>query len=225
MLILLFGITYGQSFSYPSIKSKGQSITDFVPTDWRILESAYGDLNKDTLKDVAIIIQHKDSVSLVNNLGDVVLTQPRILLILFQNANDKNFRLVEQSTSFILKHDNPGMDDPYQQLTIDKGILEIKFHIFYNVGSWYVTNLAYKFRYLQEQFVLIGADKSSFHRATHDFENYSYNFLTKKRSFTKGNDTKNVKKTTWKVISFPVLKNLKTFTEPFTWEVEKDIYL
>jgi hypothetical protein len=93
------------------------------------------------------------------------------------------------------------------------------------MGSWYVTNAVYKFRYQQEQFVLIGADHSSFHRATHDFEDYSYNFLTKKRVWIKGNDNKGTKKTTWKSLNVPALKTLKNFSEPFTWEVETNVYL
>lgn len=225
ILTICFGVAFGQDFAYPSIKSTGQNISDFVPTGWTILDSAYGDLNKDGTKDVAIIIQHIDSILLVNSLEDTVLTQPRILLILFRKPADKSYELIEQSNSFILKHDNPTMDDPYQEMTINNGILVVRFHLFYNMGSWYVTNAVYKFRYQQGQFVLIGADNSSFHRATHDFEDYSYNFLTKKRALTKGNDNKGTKKTTWKSLNISQLKTLKTFVEPFTWEVEADLYL
>lgn len=167
-----------------------------MPISWKILDSAYGDLNKDGIKDVAIILQHKDSVSIINGLQGAVLTQPRILIILFKNHFDRSFALIEQSSSFILKHDNSAMDDPYQEMTIKNGVLEIKFHLFYNMSSWYVTNSAYKFRYQQHQFVLIGADNFFFHRVTQDFEDYSYNFLTNKRVLTKGNDNKGTKKTT-----------------------------
>lgn len=225
ILAIYFGVSYGQDFAYPSIKPTGQSIADFVPTGWKILDSAYGDLNKDGAKDAAIIIQHNDSILLLNNLDDTVLAPPRMLLIFFKNVTDGKFVLIEQSNSFILKHDNPAMDDPYQELTINKGLLEIKFHLFYNIGSWYVTNAVYKFRYQQGQFVLIGANNSSFHRSTHDYEDYSYDFLTKKRTLTKGNDDKGTKKTTWKTLRLTTLKTLKTFSEPFTWEVERDVYL
>jgi hypothetical protein len=225
ILTIFFAVSYGQDFSYPSIKLKAQSIPDFVPAGWTILDSAYGDLNKDGTKDAAIVIQHKDSISLVNNLEDTVLTQPRVLLILFKKPPDNSFVLVEQSNSFILKHDNSSMGDPYQDLAIHNGILEVKFHLFSNMGSWYVTNAVYKFRFQQGQCLLIGADNSSFHRATHDFEDYSYSFLTKKRALTKGNDNKGTKKTTWKSLNILQLKTLKTFSEPFTWEVETDLYL
>ena len=200
-------------------------ISDFIPTGWKILDSVKDDLNKDYIDDAAIILQHRDSVTIVNADGDTTLTQPRILLILFKNTVSNKFELTEQSNTFILKHDNPAMDDPYQGLAINKGVLEISFNLFYNMGSWYITNAIYKFRYQEEQFVLIGVDNSSFHRATHDYENFSYNFLTKKRTLTKGNDNDGKEKTTWKALKIVTLKTLKTFTEPFSWEVEKDVYL
>lgn len=225
ILSLLFFSTYGQEFSYPAINKSGKRVHDFIPFGWTILDSTKGDLNKDAIDDAVIILQHKDSVTLINTEGDSIRTQPRILLILFKNAFSEVYELTEQSNSFILKHDNPSMDDPYKSLSINKRVLEITFNIFFNMGSWYVTNASYKFRYQQGQFVLIGADNSSFHRASHDYENYSYNFLTKKRFLTKGNDIKGTKKTTWKPLKITTLKTLKAFPEPFTWEVEKNVYL
>jgi len=116
-----------------------------VPISWTILDSAYGDLNKDGIKDAAIILQHKASVSVINGLQDTVLTQPKILIILFKNCFDSSFALIEQRSSFILKHDNSAMDDPYQEMAIKYKVLEIKFHLFYNMGSWYVKTLLINF--------------------------------------------------------------------------------
>ncbi|MEO6252390.1 MAG: PASTA domain-containing protein [Ferruginibacter sp.] len=217
--------SYRLNFLYPSIKSNGQSILAFVPAGWKILDSAYGDMNKDGLQDAAIILQHKDSVSLVNSLEDTVLTQPRILLLLFKNPTDHKYRLAEQSNSFILKHDNSIIDDSYQGIAIDKGILKIDFHIFHNRGSWYTTSSTYKFRYDGSKFTLIGADLLTIHRATLDYEEYSYNFLIKKRSYTKGNEEKGTKKTTVKSFPLPFLKTFKTFKEPYSWEIEAGINL
>ena len=225
ILTIYFSVAYGQDFSYPSIKATGRSIVEFVPTGWTILDSAYGDLNKDGSKDAVIVIQHNDSISLVNSLEHTVLTQPRILLLLFKNAVNNKFTLNEQSNSFILKHDNSIMDDPYQGITIDKGILNIDFHLFYNMGSWYSTFSTYKFRFDGKTFVLIGADISTIHRATLDYEDYSYNFLTKKRSYTKGNDQSGTKKKTLKPFALTSLKTFKTFKEPYSWEIETDINL
>jgi hypothetical protein len=117
------------------------------------------------------------------------------------------------------------MDDPYQGISINEGILKLDFHLFYLMGSWYATSSTYKFRYDDNAFVLIAADISTIHRATLDFEDYSYNFLTRKRSHTKGNDQKGTKKTSVKIVRLLKLMTFDTFVEPFTWEVDSDIYL
>jgi len=225
MLLFLSHSLYSQDFSYPLITKKSQKVKDFIPAGWIILDSASGDLNNDRLKDIAVILQHKDSVTLINTDEDTVMTQPRILIILLKTNTDNSFQLSEQSNSFILKHDNSAMDDPFRELNIINGILEIKFHLFYNIGSWYTSSTSYKFRHQKGEFVLIGADHFSIHRATMDFEEYSFNFLTKKRSLTIGNDNTGKKKITWKSLTIYPLKTLNTFTEPFTWKIEPDLYL
>ncbi len=227
-LLLSFKSSFEQNFTYPTITQKGQSFKDFVPAGWIIIDSAFGDLNKDFLDDYALVLQHTDSVKMVeaeSDDKDTILAQPRVLLILFKNSSGDSLYLAEQSNSFILVHDDPQMDDPYQSIKIERHVLQIEFNLFYYSGSWYVNNAIYKFRYESNQFTLIGAEYSSFHRATHDFEQYSYNFLVKKRSLTKGNDNTGIQNTKWKSLNIKTLKTLKTFLKPFTWEVEKDIYL
>ncbi|HEX8461447.1 MAG TPA: hypothetical protein VF623_08450 [Segetibacter sp.] len=225
VLIIFNTISFAQSFSYPIIKTTASHVNDFVPVGWMILDSASGDLNKDGFNDVAVILQLKDSVSLVNSEADTVLTQPRVLIILFKNRIDNSFRLIEQSTSFILSHENSSMEDPYEDLVIENGILQFRFRLFYSAGSWDITNANYKFRYIGGQFILIGADKYILIRASLNYKEYSYNFLNGKRSFTTGNEEKHTKKTEWKAINLSSIKNLKTFAAPFTWEVEKDFFL
>lgn len=221
-------VACGQTFSYPSIAQTGHSINEFIPAGWVVLKSAWGDLNNDKAADAAIVLQYKDSILWEKDpaIGDTVLTQPRILLLLFNDPRDSSYRLVEQSNSFILLHDEPRMDDPFQEIQIINNTLEIGFYIFYNWGGSSVINTTYKFRFRENNFLLIGADYSSFHRVTHDYENYSFNFLTKKRKLEKGNDNEEgSKKTYWK--SFPRLApmTLRAFKQPFTWKVEKDFFL
>src|SRR3989339_232025 len=232
IFFFIFSSSFGQSFSYPLIKSVGVSTNEFVPFGWTILDSAFGDLNKDGTDDAAIVLQHRDRVLLIKGIEDTVFTQPRILLILFKNAANKQFTLIEQSNSFILKHDNEQMDDPYQGISIAKGILILDFNQFYFSGSWYFKNSTYKFRFDSKKFVLIGADISTMDRSTLDFEDYSYNFLTKKRIYTKGNgsytkgkDQNGYQKSILKSFTLPSLKTFKTFKDPYTWEIDSEVSL
>src|SRR6185436_12609485 len=94
-----------------------------------------------------------------------------------------------QNNSFILRNEDPKLsDDPYQSITINKGILTIDFQLAYGIGSWYITNSSYSFRLQNDNFVLVSAIKNLFNRATHNFENYSFDFLQKKWKLVKGNE-------------------------------------
>jgi hypothetical protein len=211
---------FGQVFTYPDVRTSGNSMEQFIPEGWVVLDSTSGDLNKDGKADLALVIQHKDSVVWVNDFGDTVLTNPRMLVVLFRDAGQEGYTLAERSNTFILVHDDRIMDDPFKDIMVNKGLLEIRFRLFYSMGSWYITVATYKFRYQANEFTLIGAEYLSFHRATHDFEEYSYNFLTKKKIVSKGSDMKGTRKSIEESFALPELKTLKTFARPFTWEVD-----
>lgn len=226
--IALFGFASGQHFAYPVINKEGKGIHDFIPNGWTLLDSTQGDLNYDKRNDLVLIIQHKDSVSVITKDADyidTVITQPRILLILFYNQTTNLYQLTEQCNRFILNHDNPNMDDPYLDISIANNILTISFHIFMNMGGWGMSTNTYKFRYQNNEFNLIGADNIYVHRATGETEDRSYNFLTKKVKIATGNISSEKEKISWKSIKLSKLKTFKSFQQPFTWEVEKDQYL
>ncbi len=233
LLLLLCPAVFSgaQNFNYPVAPSKGKTVAAFIPSGWEIRDSASGDLNKDARTDFALVIQHKEKKQLIKknaHYSDTVMTNPRILLLLF--ADSGGYRLAEQNNTFILTHDvEPNVaEDPLADITIRKGVLQIDFQFFSYMGSWNVSSNSYKFRYQDNAFTLIGADCSDFHRASHDFTEYSFNFLTKKWSEKKGNDgnaDSNHTKATWHTLQLQELKTLGTFKEPFTWKVTGDIII
>jgi hypothetical protein len=228
IFLLTFGFAFGQDFSYPNINKQGQDINSFLPYGWILLDSTQGDLNKDNHNDLVFIIQHKDSVTVIKkdfDNNDTVITQPRVLIILFYNPTTNQYQLLEQNNSFILNHDNLNIEDPYQDISINKGVLKIDFHVFMNMGGWGMSNNSYKFRYQGNEFCLIGADYNYVHRGSGETEERSYNFLTKKVKVAMSTIESDKQKTTWRTIVLKELKTFKTFKQPFTWEVEKDNYL
>jgi len=220
LFVIISRLSFGQDFVYPFIQASAMSFEDFIPKGWVVFDSASGDLNKDGKADLALVIQHKDSVVWVNDFGDTVLTNPRMLVVLFRGTGQEGYTLAERSNTFILVHDDRIMDDPFEDVMINKGLLEVSFRLFYSMGSWYITVATYKFRYQANEFALIGAEYLSFHRATHDFEEYSYNFLTKRKIVSKGSDMKGTRKTIKESFALTELKTMKTFARPFTWWID-----
>lgn len=225
LFLLILNNSFGQQFSYPKIKTDGQSISNFIPNKWELLDSAKGDLNGDKNDDIAFIIQYKDSISIEKiefEEKETVITQPRILILAFFNPILKKYELIEQSNSFILNHDNPNMNEPFQDINITKEVLRIDFAIFMNMGGWGMSNNSYVFRYQKNEFKLIGADYNYTNRGSGETESRSYNFSTKKVKISTGNISSDKEKTILRPFKYDKLKTLKTFNQPFTWEIEKD---
>lgn len=234
LLLLLLGpavFAGAQNFRYPVAPSKGKTIAAFIPAGWEILDSASGDLNKDARTDFALVLQHREKKQLIKKdqyTTDTVITNPRMLLLLF--ADSSGYKLMEQNNTFVPTCDQPPnvMDDPFGDISIRKGVIKIEMHYFYYMGSWNVSSYAYKFRYQDNAFALIGADFSDFHRATHDYADYSFNFLTKKWSEKTGNDgnaDSSSTKTIWHTMQLQELKTLGTFKQPFTWKLANGIII
>lgn len=228
LFCLLLGHTYGQTFSYPQLPERAYEDSLFVPKHWKILKSVEGDLNRDGKDDIAFVIQYKDSVKLVksdDDNNDTVTTQPRILAIAFYDATKHDYKLVIQNSTFILNHDNPYRDDPFDDLSITNGVLSIDFHLWFSWGTYEMSKTSYKFRYQNYIFELIGADSYSLHRATGETETRSYNFMTSRVKTTVGNMSVDTKTITWRKLPMTELKNIWTIKAPFNYEVEKGFFL
>jgi hypothetical protein len=228
IVVIQIGFVFGQDFVYPILIKESTYINDFIPNNWTLLDSVTGDLNKDNYRDIVMVFQQKDSISWIDDEADTLFTQPRILAILFWDNSKKTFKLIEQSNSFILNHDNPTMEDPFVGLSIDKNVLNIELKLWYNGGTWWTTGAIYKFRYNQNNdFDLIGFDSWNIHRATLETNDYSVNFLSKKYSITteKTINNKTESSTKWKSFKLNKIKTLKTIEKPFNWEFESNITL
>jgi hypothetical protein len=217
------------SFSYPAIAVAGNSIADFIPEKWTLLDSTAGDLNKDRYSDLAFVLQYEDSIPWPEdetNFEDTVLTQPRILVIAFQDTNTHAWELKLQHNSFIGLYDNPFLDDPFQGIGIQRGVLRLDFHIFRTAGGWMMTSITYLFRYEKNAFRLIGADEQQINRATLEYEARSFNLLTRKWSSKTGNYDKGKEtKAIWSTLPNQppiLLENLK---ETRNLEISPGIYV
>lgn len=164
-LFLIFSL-YAFAENFPQ---KAKSINDFVPKGWEQLNIAKGDLNKDKLEDVVIVIGNPD----INSDDDRV-----VLLVLFKEKdgtyslvakNDKNFS--ESSPIHSL-----------EEIRIKNNILEIEFFTF----NIYNMNEIYTFRFQNNRFELIGYDKGGYSRLSGDQYRTSINFSTNKMKTTTG---------------------------------------
>lgn len=216
------------------IPKNGKNISTFVPDKWKILEQIEGDLNKDKLSDVVLIIEdtNPDNIFQNENLGSSIInTNPRYLLILFKT--EKGYVLQEINKTFLPSEgdvESPCLADPLMDggIEIKNGSVVLALNYWMSCGSWYTGTDIYTFRYQKNEFELIGFDSNEFHRASGEMNATSINFSTKKMSITSGgnmfeedsdgNEIESEEKTEWKTFKLDKLKNLKTLKFPLEWE-------
>ncbi|MCU0238735.1 MAG: hypothetical protein MUC29_04775 [Pyrinomonadaceae bacterium] len=198
-----------------------------MPKNWKILHKEFGDLNGDKKDDVVLILRANYAKYINKNDGfgeNTFDTNPQMLVILFKTT--ENFELIEQNNTFIISREFPTQGEPFQKIVIKNGVLQLFFEQWQSAGSWETSNTTYKFKFINDEFNLIGLDTSSSMRNAGEVTTLSYNFLTKKLKMalsTYANETPY--KITWKNIKISKLKTFKTYKAPYTWKIGKDKYL
>lgn len=186
-------------YVYPSVAQNGKTAADFVPTGWKIIGTAEGDLNHDGKPDVALVLQGNDEAYKWTNegLGESEVDQnPRMLVIaLAQPAG--GFRKLTQSNNFIPVHDNPVADDPFDGIDVQRGLLNIHFRMWASAGSWSMSVTQYKFRYEDSAMRLIGYEYYHRHRASGAEYTVSANLLTGRQRTTQSDEGSYKPKETW----------------------------
>ena len=174
---------------------KASKVEDFIPKGWKKLIVEKGDLNKDKIDDVVLVIEKNDPKNFKkieeSSRSNPMNFNPRIILILFKDKNSKYTLVAKNGKNFIV---SPGyaseegletLDSPDYNDNLSKAVT-IKnntLHIF-TLADYvkYATSTTYIFRYQNNRFELIGLDAQSILGDTEyaNTRNYSLNLSTKK---------------------------------------------
>jgi hypothetical protein len=165
------------------INSKAKDFTSLIPAGWHILEhtepvKAEGDLNKDGIQDLAIVIEKTQEEN----------DPPRSLLIAFGNK-DHTFSLSTIAVNVILGAlEGGGWGDPFDGIIINRGSVVVSD--FGGSGQrWYDK---YRFRFQEHDWQLIGVTRGWNHSIKLDtemaFDEEDYNLLTGDYIFDKINE-------------------------------------
>jgi len=194
------------------LKDSGASIKELVPTGWEVTE-AEGDLNKDGVADLAVIVtpDHKDHLK-VRDDGYVYNFNTPILAI-YTGLKEGGYCLWGKYDDIL-----PARPDEFTSIdhviTItDKGVLRIGVSNFSSAGGWSSPSTTYVLRLQNGDFYLIGKDEDTFARNTGEGETVSYNYLTHKcqRVIYNQFDDKVKPRETWSRLPNKPLQRLGTF--------------
>ena len=174
---------------------KASKVEDFIPKGWKKLIVEKGDLNKDKIDDVVLVIEKNDPKNFKkiedSSSSNPVNFNPRIILVLFKDKNSKYTLVAKNDKNFIVSPgyaseegleslDSPDYDDNLSKaVTIKNNTLHIFTLADYIRAA---TSTTYIFRYQNNRFELIGLDAQSILGDTEyaNTRNYSLNLSTKK---------------------------------------------
>ncbi|WP_231459647.1 MULTISPECIES: hypothetical protein [unclassified Pedobacter] len=235
LLILLFIFSaltsFAQkSFTFPKVKSQGNSIEQLTPVNWTVIDKANGDLNDDGEADLAIIFESNRIIDETRTYGDnnsdiIKETQkPRILAIFFKNLSTGNYNLSIQNNDFILRSEEGGkLGDPLNQI----GIKDQQLYLRFQGGAEWRWEMGYTFKFENKDWFLTSAINLYFNQNTGDMTERVYDFKTRELFTTVGNlhrrDVAN--RRTSEVLYFSQLRTFKTFKKPWAWEIMPNVYL
>ena len=145
----------------------GAMAEDMLPENWKC-ESAYGDMNKDGLTDLALIAFPEDKTAAP-------------LLAVYWGARNGLYNLYRLYPGAFPANDNEFAFPEYDLSITDKGVMVIEYSLFMSAGSWNTSKDTFRFRFQDGDFFLIGMDTGGLSRNTGEVTEDSFNFLTHKR--------------------------------------------
>lgn len=215
MLLLMVkgSFLFGQNCAYPLIPKTGNSIADFIPAGWTVLDTVSGDLNHDVFRDYAMVIECANSI----DDQDV----PRVIAIIFHDAKNNGFHLEEQHNFLIPIYQKAlNSKDPYTAVKIENKKLLLSLN-HYDAPSFYYFVIHYCFEYQKNDFFLTTLNITTEKKDGTTFDYRYYDFAKGKWSLQQGvydtpetiqADKPNVK---WSDISE---KKLRTMQEAYSLE-------
>lgn len=135
-----------------NIPETGKQIGDFIPKDFYLRDSIKGDLNKDGISDVVLVLRNINEDTFTSDEG-----AKRFLLILFKKGT--SYSLAAKATGVLMCLQCGGaFGDPYDGVLIEKGVLVV---VHYGGSSWRWIEHR-KFRFQNNGFYLIGSTSDYF---------------------------------------------------------------
>ena len=176
---------------------KASKVEDFIPKGWKKLIVEKGDLNKDKIDDVVLVIEKNDPKNFKkieeSSRSNPVNFNPRIILVLFKDKNSKYTLVAKNDKNFIV---SPGYaSEEGLETIVDEDSITIKNNTLRIYTFWEgirasASSTNYVFRYQNNRFELIGLEiiNSGTNGDDLEFNTYSINFSTKKLIKTKETD-------------------------------------
>ncbi|MEO6725515.1 MAG: hypothetical protein ABIU20_02790 [Blastocatellia bacterium] len=201
----------GAKIDVAKLPGKAAMVREFVPSGWTIEAQIEGDLNKDSIPDLAVTLVEQMPA---NADKDNPPERQRALLLLFKTTDGKFSRAALANKVLLCTRCGGafyGMVETPVNVEISNGVVIVK----QEYGSRELTEETFRFRYEPEsrQFAFIGMDVKSFDRMLGKGVTESSNFLIGVKFITKTRLDPQTDKTTTTSNTRQRIKQDKKFIE------------
>ena len=172
---------------------KASKVEDFIPKGWKSIIVKKGDLNKDKIDDVVLLIQKNDPKNFRNAESGYMYApienanfNPIIVLVLLKDK-DSQYNLIAKNEKGFFPSEGKAHEEVLESI-VDEDSITIKNNTL-RIYTYFeairgMSSTEYVFRYQNNRFELIGLEIKGYgrHSTSGDTEvdNYSINFSTKK---------------------------------------------
>lgn len=181
----------------PTLAARAASAASFAPMGWRVEQQVSGDISGDGVADLAFVLRKTDPAMIVRREGyEPENINPRLLAVALGSTD--GFVLSAQDHALIPSRDADtlNMNDPFDGgLSIADGALTVEVNLFMSMGGGSTGPFQFRFRHQDGAVRLIGYDNTIVERMSGEMTTVSVNFLTGRRTDTKGRIDSEVEET------------------------------
>lgn len=174
---------------FAMLPERGADAAAFVPTGWTTEKAAKTDFNGDGHQDILIIMHQHDPAKIkpLNERTDETLdSNPYRIAVAFYDPAQRDYVLAAENHTLISRHEDPRFIDPFNDATTGKGVFVIALSKLANLGGWSAETRAFKFRFQDGAFRLIGLDVTESPRNGGEYTSRSINYLTHRMKIETG---------------------------------------
>ena len=188
-LLFVFLFQTGAQLDAVKLPQMAATVREFVPAGWTVEAEVGGDLNRDSISDLAVVLVEEMPA---NADKENPPERQRSLLILFKTADGKFSRAALATKVLLCTRCGGafyGINETPTNVEISNGVIIVR----QDYGSRELTEETYRFRYEPEskRFAFIGLDLKSYDRLTGETLKESTNFLTGVKLIAKGQIVEN----------------------------------
>lgn len=193
LLLLMMGLFFAlnsnpiaaQKQKKPQLAKEGRTIEEVVPNGWNV-ESATGDLNKDGIEDLVLLVRPSDPTYIKTRDDGFEYNFSPLSLAVYLGSPSGVYKRFKVWYDTIGGREDEERDITNEVSITPKGAIDIRVSYSSNIGTDETGSITYRYRFQSGDFYLIGEESTWGNRLAAEWERTSINYLAGQKQVTSG---------------------------------------